>query len=153
MPEEIAEIQELKKIVQQRKKDIIKIGRLLKQLKQRRLGKKYSEILNEIGISTRTASYYIKIAELENAQKLLDEVGYTKLVVLLEAKKLDENHLELAKTMSVSQLRRKLKGEDDKTQDKVEKVKKELKKIIKKSGDMETFKKAFVEIIKEIKEE
>ncbi len=150
MQEEIAEI---KKIVQQRKKDIIRIGRILKQLKQRKLGKKYSEILNEIGISTRTASYYIKIAELENAQKLLDEVGYTKLVVLLEAKKLDEEHLELAKTMSVSQLRRKLKGEDDKTQDQVEKVKKELKKIIKKSGDIQTFKKAFVELIKEIKEE
>lgn len=146
------EIQELKEIIKQRKKDIIRIGQLLKRIKQKG-GRSYLEILNEVGIKSRTASYYMKIAELENGQELLDEIGYTKLVVLLEAKKLDEKHLELAKTMSVSELKNAIKeenGDCEEDKEEIERIKNQLKKIINKY-DVETFKKAFIELIQEIK--
>lgn len=144
------EIHELKETLKNRREDIVKIGQLLKAIKESKSYKErtFYDFLKSVGINERTASYYMRIAELENAKELISEIGYTKLITLLETDNFDEEHLNLAKTLSVPELRKRFRK--PKSQNEVEEVKKEIKRIVN-SKDMETFKKAFVEAIKEIK--
>jgi len=146
------EVEELKQIIEKRNRDVVVIGRLLKKIKQEKSYKEksFSEFLRNIGISTRTANYYIRISELENADKLVKEIGYTKLIVLMEAKKLNKETLEMAKEMSVSQLKRKLFETEQKKD--ISKVEKDIERLLKKYP-VDDFKKALVNVIKKLKEE
>lgn len=148
------EIERLKELLRKSKKNIIEIGRLLNYIRRNKLYKErsFTEFLKNLGISRRTAEYYVRISQLENAEEMLEEIGYTKLIVLLQANNLSEEAIEAAKQLSVSKLKEYIQAQKkkDKEKEKVEKVKRELEKIIKKT-DVETFKKAFIEVITTLK--
>jgi uncharacterized protein YpuA (DUF1002 family) len=112
------EMEELKELMKEHKKDVVKIGRLLSKIKEEGSyssdsdRKSFKKFVEELGISYRLAKYYMDIAKIENAEKVIDEIGYTKAMYLARKGMLNEEGIELAKHNSINKLKELLENID-----------------------------------------
>ncbi len=149
-------MEELKELMKEHKKDVVKIGRLLSKIKEEGSyssdseRKSFKKFVEELGISYRLAKYYMDIAKIENAEKVIDEIGYTKAMYLASKGMLNEEWIELAKHKSINKLK-ELLGNIDKEKKK-EKAKAVIRSIMIEYG-FDMFKSFVKEVSEELKAE